>query len=210
MAPRLTSTSYCLLGLLHLRPWSAYDLTKYMQRSALAALWPRTEAAIYRESRRLADVGLATVTVEHTGDRSRTVYRITAAGRRALTSWLEEPGAGLRFECEAAVKAFFADAAGLESMRAQFAALVEGFDALTPRLDSMSAAWLTGDLRFPERIQFTAMSADLIARVQLAVREWAGEWLDRTEQWDGTAFDDAKRDEAQTVIADLRTRFADR
>jgi PadR family transcriptional regulator, regulatory protein AphA len=210
MVGRLTTTSYCLLGLLHLGPSSAYELTKYMQRSALASLWPRTEAAVYRETRRLADAGLAEVTVEHNGDRSRSVYRITAVGRRALRTWLDEPGTGLRFECEAAVKAFFADAADLDSMRAQLAALVEEFDDLSRRMEPVSAGWLAGELRFPNRIHYTAMSADLIARLQLVIQQWATDWLERTGRWDGTGIDDAKRTEAHEVITRLRATIADR
>lgn len=208
MAGRLTTTSYCLLGLLRLGPSSAYELTKYMQRSALSSLWPRTEAATYRETRRLADAGLADVTVEHTGDRSRSVYRITTTGTQALQTWLEEPGTGISFECEAAVKAFFADAADLDSMRAQLATLVAEFEELTQRMKPVSASWLEGALRFPDRVHYTAMSADLIARLHMTTHQWATDWLERTEAWDGTGLDDAKRAQAHEVITDLRATIA--
>ena len=39
---KLTPTSYAILGLLALRPWSAYELTKQVRRS-LHFCWPRAE-----------------------------------------------------------------------------------------------------------------------------------------------------------------------
>ena len=63
-------------------------------------------------------------------------------------------------------------------------------------------------LPFPERIHYTAMSADLISRLQIAVHQWAADWLDRTEQWDGTGVDDVKRAEAHEVITGLRATIA--
>lgn len=205
MAPRLTTTTYCLLGLLHQSPFSAYELTKHMQRSALAFLWPRTEAAIYREMHRLAEAGLADATTERDGNRERTVYRITPSGRAALQQWLAEPGDGLSFECEAAVKAFFGDATDVDTIRSQLSALVEQFEARAQQAAALGSGWLAGELRFPDRIHYTAMSADLIARVELVTHEWASDWLERTSSWRGTGLDAAKRAEALAVIERVGT-----
>jgi DNA-binding PadR family transcriptional regulator len=210
MAPRLTTTTYCLLGLLHLSPFSAYELTKHMQRSALSSLWPRTEAAIYRESHRLAEAGLADATTEREGNRDRTVYRITPAGRAALQTWLAEPGEGLSFECEAAVKAFFGDATNVDALRAQLTALAAQFEARADRAEAVGSAWLAGELRFPDRIHYTAMSADLITRLELATHQWATDWLERTRSWRGTTVDEPKRTEAREVIEGIGAAIARR
>ncbi|QDX81870.1 hypothetical protein B9N43_11775 [Denitratisoma sp. DHT3] len=101
---RLTPTSYTLLGLLARRPWSAYELNKYMQLSALRRIWPRAESRIYEEPKKLAALGLASLAEEYQGARKRSVYRITAAGRRALAAWFAEPGAELVYEYETLVK----------------------------------------------------------------------------------------------------------
>lgn len=209
MAARLDTTSCCLLGLLNLGPASAYELTKYMQRSALSYLWPRTEAAIYRDVRRLAEAGLADASDQRNGGRRRTVYQLTSAGRQALEAWLAEPGSGLRFECEAAVKAFFGDATTLPAVRTQLATLAAEVDALARRMESASAGWLTGELRYPERVHYTAMSADLISRLQLATGQWASAWLERLDTWDGTGHDDDKHAEAHDVINTIRATIAE-
>ena len=61
MAPaqRMSTTTYAVLGLLCIRPWSAYELTQQMSRS-LRFIWPRAESGIYREPQKLVRLGYAT------------------------------------------------------------------------------------------------------------------------------------------------------
>ena len=128
-----TTTSYAVLGLLAIRPWTTYELAKQVQRS-LRWFWPRAERKLYDEPKRLADDGLATATREHTGKRGRTVYTITEAGRAALRDWLGEPFAPPTTEFEGMVKVFFADAGS----RQQLLATIERIEAqATERLDEI-------------------------------------------------------------------------
>lgn len=206
MIPKLSTTSYAVLGLLATGPSSAYELTKHMRRSALAELWPRTETSLYKEPKILEAHGLATGTPDATGARTRTVYAITPAGRRALRAWLRTPGEGLVFECEAAVKAFFGDAGSLEDLQSQLRTLADTIANMEPPPAATLRQLRDGDIRFPERLHYTAMSADLIARLRLAVTSWAADWAERTEQWSTVHLDDATREEAVTVLDD---RIAD-
>lgn len=112
-----TTTSYALLGLLAIKPWTTYELAKQIQRS-LGWFWPRAERKLYDEPKHLVAAGLATATEQHIGKRPRTVYTITNTGRRALRSWLGKPPAPPALEFEAMVKVFFADAGTLEQLRA--------------------------------------------------------------------------------------------
>jgi DNA-binding PadR family transcriptional regulator len=111
----LTTTSYALLGLLNIRPWTTYELAKQVQRS-LGWFWPRAERKLYDEPKRLVERGLATATSETTGKRPRTVYAITADGRKALKRWLDEAPAAPTLEFEALVKVFFADGGSLAQL----------------------------------------------------------------------------------------------
>lgn len=106
--PRLTTTSYALLGLLALQPWTAYELTQQMQRS-LHYVWPKSESLLYTEPKKLVATGLATVSQQRRGDRTRARYRITAAGRRALRHWLDTEPATPLFEIETMLRVTFAD-----------------------------------------------------------------------------------------------------
>src|SRR3954463_9946196 len=103
---KLTVTSYAILGLLALRPWSAYELTKQVRRS-LHFCWPRAETRIYQEPKNLVEHGLVKDTTTVNGRRSRTEYAITAKGRKALRAWLGEPSAPLRLESEALLRVVF-------------------------------------------------------------------------------------------------------
>lgn len=106
-APRLTSTSYGVLGLLAVRPHSTYELAKSMDRS-VGRVWPRARSKLYEEPRKLVAHWYATARKESVGRRPRTVYTVTTAGRRALTTWLAEPGDGPALEFEGLVKLLFA------------------------------------------------------------------------------------------------------
>ena len=135
-APAPTTTSHALLGLLALRPWTTYELAKQVQRS-LGWFWPRTERKLYDEPKHLVAAGLATAREERTGRRPRTVYSITAAGRRALRRWLDEPAAPPSLEMEAMVKVFFADAGSLDQLRATLAAVEADATARLAALQAM-------------------------------------------------------------------------
>ena len=104
----LASISYALLALLGLRDWSTYELARQLPRS-VGLVWPRAEARLYGEARKLAGAGLAVTRSEPTGRRPRTVYAITRAGRDAVAAWLALPAAGPSLEFEAMVKVAFAD-----------------------------------------------------------------------------------------------------
>jgi DNA-binding PadR family transcriptional regulator len=59
----LTTTSFALLGLLSVRPWSAYELTGQMKRG-MRHTWPRTETRVYQEPKNLVAHGLANAASE--------------------------------------------------------------------------------------------------------------------------------------------------
>src|SRR5215469_8270629 len=104
----LTTTSYAVLGLLAIKPWSSYELTQQMDRS-LGRVWPRAVSKLYEEPKKLALHGLATAATERNGGRTRTIYSITDEGRQALRTWLADPAAGPVLESEQLLKVFFAD-----------------------------------------------------------------------------------------------------
>jgi DNA-binding PadR family transcriptional regulator len=103
-----TTTTYAVLGLLAIHPWSTYELTRQMQRS-LGRFWPRAESKLYEEPKKLVHLGYAEATTEMVGKRARTVYSITAEGRAALSRWVGEPGAGPLIEFEQLIKLSFAE-----------------------------------------------------------------------------------------------------
>jgi len=92
--PRLTTTSYIVLGLVEAcEPATPYDLKQAAQDSVFH-FWTIPHTQVYSESRRLAELGLLSERQEE-GGRRRRVYRLLAAGRTALGAWRAEPPVGL-------------------------------------------------------------------------------------------------------------------
>ncbi len=113
--PDLTTTSYAILGLLAIKPWSTYELAKQMQRD-LHFIWPRAESNLYTEPKKLVAHALASASAEPRGKRRRTVYSITPAGREALTAWLGTEASAPRWESESIVKLIFATHGSTEQL----------------------------------------------------------------------------------------------
>ncbi len=83
----LTPTSYAILGLLAIKPWTTYELATQVERT-VRRFWPRTRSKLYEEPKKLVAAGLAEAVKGAHGRRPRTVYTITPAGRQALAAWL--------------------------------------------------------------------------------------------------------------------------
>jgi DNA-binding PadR family transcriptional regulator len=92
--PRLTDTSYAVLGLLdRFEPATAYQLKQIAQVS-IFHFWSIPHTQLYTECSRLADAGLLDERREEDG-RRRRIYRLSPAGRRTLKKWLADPKADL-------------------------------------------------------------------------------------------------------------------
>lgn len=100
--------TYGLLGMLGVRSWTGYELTQQVRRS-LRFVWPSSEGHLYREQKRLVDLGWATVTLEPAGQRSRKRYAITDDGRAALEAWLATEPEEPHFQVEGILRTFFAN-----------------------------------------------------------------------------------------------------
>jgi PadR family transcriptional regulator, regulatory protein AphA len=181
----LTSTSYAILGLLSVRPWSAYDLSKQMKRWAL--IWPRAERAVYNEPKKLVDHGLATAKVVLNGKQQRTVYTITAAGRRALTKWLAQPSASPQFESEALLRALFAPNGSKEDLLAAIRSLQDYAHTLREAAREAGREYQAGNVPFPERLHIIALVVQFNVEYVALLERWAAWAEDEVSGWANTA-----------------------
>ncbi|HJR24768.1 MAG TPA: PadR family transcriptional regulator [Acidimicrobiales bacterium] len=168
----LTTTSYALLGLLGIRPWTTYELAQQMQRS-LKSFWPRAASRVYEEPKRLVALGLATAKREQVGRRARTVYAITAKGRRALTRWLAEPGTGLTMEFEALLKVLFAEQATREDVLGNIAAARSWAEQQNAENVAFARLYQDGDGPFPERLAAIELTGRFMTDLADMVASWA-------------------------------------
>ena len=177
-----TPTSHAILGLLALRPWTTYELAKQVQRS-LGWFWPRAERKLYDEPKRLVAAGLATATEQRTGKRPKTVYAITAAGRKALLRWLDDESAPPSLEMEAMVKVFFADAGTLEQLRATLASVASTAEARIATLRSMIDESMSPPYEFEGRWPINAISLRFALDDEATKARWARWALEQTSTW---------------------------
>jgi PadR family transcriptional regulator AphA len=145
--PKLTTTSYVILGHLALRDWSTYELAQQMKRST-RHFWPRAQSKIYEEPKKLVAHGLATATREYAGRRPRTIYAITAKGRRALRAWLDEPTQLPLVEFDAAVKVQFAEQGTKAQLLATLRSVREQAERTREEHVALAADLVTPETRF--------------------------------------------------------------
>ncbi len=182
MAPALTSTSYAILGLLAIKPWTTYELTQQMDR-ALGRFWPRAESKLYEEPKKLVAHRLARASFETEGKRPRTVYTITAKGRRALAEWVPTPGAGPVVEFEQLIKVFFAEHAAKEDLLTTLAGVREWSVERLAANAHVPQAYLDGQGPFPERLPWLLLVGQFMIDFHLMVEHWADWASEIVENW---------------------------
>src|SRR5215470_51473 len=169
--PPLTTTSYAVLGLLAIKPWSSYELTQQMDRS-LGRIWPRAVSKLYEEPKKLAAHGLARSATERNGRRIRTVYAITPEGRAALRDWLAEPGQGPALESEQPLKVFFADHGTTTDVLATLAAAEDWARARCQESLQIAEQYAQERGPFPERAAVLALTSRFLTDFYVLVADW--------------------------------------
>jgi PadR family transcriptional regulator, regulatory protein AphA len=214
--PRLPSTSQrTLLGLLSLRSWTAYELTLQMQR-AVRWVWPRSEASIYHDLKRLVP-DHAVAHEETVGERSRTRYEVSDAGRDEVRRWLREAEPERpRVQVEAVLRVFLADLAGPDDLRRTLDAtrrqITEQLEEILPVLEDYAAGG--GD--FPGRVHLNGLFMHYCAGFFDHLLTWCDDVEAELDTWPDTAnvgMNERTRSMIQDAIAVHRRaidRFGDR
>src|SRR5918996_5208883 len=162
----LTDTSYAVLGLLdQWGPATPYQLKQVAQVS-IFHFWSIPHTQIYTESARLAAAGLLDERREETG-RRRRIYRLTAAGRKALEAWRGDAGSfePLEFRDAGLIKLFFgADAATLAASQ------LAGHERKLREFEQLHAARGSGPEAMPEGMRL-ALEVGIACEREL-VRFW--------------------------------------
>lgn len=178
-------TTHALLGLLALRPWTAYDLTNQMRR-ALRYAWPRTEANLYSEIKRLVPRGLARASEEEAGNRVRTRYEITDAGRAAVEDWLRTEPSPVHVQFESLLRVFLADLGTreqlLDTLEATRRQLLDGIE------DSVGivAEYAGHEPPFPERAHLNGLFIAFMGEFHRTVLEWCETAQKEVSTWPAT------------------------
>ena len=181
-SPTLTSTSYAILGLLAVKPWTTHELVQQVDRS-LRRIWPRTRASSTRSRRSWSPTASPGAEDASVGRRPRTRYTITAQGRRALAEWVREPGAGPSLEFEQLVKIHFADSDTKAAVLANLHATLAWVREENEENLATARAYLEQRGEFPERAALNQLTGQFLAAYYVCVAEWA-EWaIGVVEEW---------------------------
>jgi PadR family transcriptional regulator, regulatory protein AphA len=185
----LTTTSFAILGLLAIQPWSTYELAQLMRRS-LHFVWPRAESNLYAEPKRLVDAGLVAAEVVWNGDRKRTVYSITPEGRAALRDWLGDEPPSQRLESEPALRVLYGNHGSKEDLLAAIGRIAADADESIRHFCDLGEEYARGDGPFPERIHVNALLLTLMVEQARAAAGWARWAAEQVHEWADTTTPD--------------------
>jgi DNA-binding PadR family transcriptional regulator len=173
---KLTTSSYAILGLLAIRPWTTYELTQHMDPSrSVGRLWPRSRSKLYEEPKKLVGHGFAHASTDAVGRRSRTLYTITPAGRRALGEWLATPSEPPALESAHLLKLFYAEHGSKQAVLDTLADLGAWAEQDMARHAAVCRSYLAGLGPFPERAAVIILGGRFLADFADMVGRWA-EW----------------------------------
>ena len=200
--------TFGLLGMLAVRSWTGYELTQQVRRS-LRFIWRFSEGHLYREQKRLVELGWATVEREPAGQRTRNRYTITDTGRAALAQWLATEPEEPHFQIDGVLRTFFGDqgsqqhlvsamqttASAARSMLGELLGFVDEY------LEEGGPLWMLehgmggpdrdriefhGRPMFPERLHVVALTVDITTQLLETIDRFFTEAADEVTTWAST------------------------
>jgi PadR family transcriptional regulator AphA len=173
----LNATGKVILGMLAARPRSGYEIKQLVDNTA-RFFWAASYGQIYPELKRLEKDGLISGSDSANGKRQRTVYKLTAAGKRAAREWINRQPEVFETRDEGLLELFFAGS--IEPARTPEIA----------RERAARAAASAGVLRAIEeqveeegRHEGPDHSPDagslMVLRYGIEMNEWVAEWFER-------------------------------
>jgi PadR family transcriptional regulator AphA len=180
---KLTTTSYAVLAQVAVRPWSAYDLAQQRVRY-FRYTWPAAESAIYREVKRLAEMGLIVGTKEYTGRRARTVYAIGDTGTETLREWLGTPVSPFSMDFEAMLRVFVAPLGTKEELVGTLEQVLADARDMLEFASNVKQEFIDGINVTQDQVYIRAIAVDFFTSHVLTVAEWAERSLDEVIGWD--------------------------
>jgi PadR family transcriptional regulator, regulatory protein AphA len=166
----LRPISYAVMSLVGANGASGPELLE-MATGAAPLFWAGGGTHVLREARRLADDGYLKARTEPAKTRPKTIYEMTAKGRRAFRKWLAAPSSYPRIQHEAAIRLFSADMGDV-------AGVVESLRALRtelPQLEALCDMYEERAQEIPHRTKTTVLELSLARRLIQAHRDWIDE-----------------------------------
>jgi PadR family transcriptional regulator AphA len=185
MPPRPTTTSFALLGLLGIKPWTAYEIVAQIKRG-VHFFWPRSEAHLYAELKRLVERGHATAELEEGRRRQRTRYTITPKGRAVLSEWLGTEPAAPVVDAEGFLRMFLGDQGTADDLRESLEDTarharefhVKGMALIEELLDTGGP--------FPQRLHLIEPMVTFLDDFYRLLVKWCEQTISEIDEWPDT------------------------
>jgi len=181
----MTTSSYAVLALLDLQPWTGYELTRQAQRS-LRYAWPKSERLLYSEPKKLVDLGHASVRKDDRGNRTCNVYTITTQGSEALSEWTSTRAQPPRFEIEALLRLLFADHGSRKDVLGALDDLEGDIGEHHEAIVELMGSYLHGGHPFPDRTHLSVLFATFQIEMFKSIERWIDFARDEIDQWPTT------------------------
>lgn len=157
---RINTTHFAILGLLRLKPMSAYELVKFSKES-IGLFWNESYGHIHKSIKQLQLEGSVSVVEEAETGRRKIVYGITEQGCDQLDSWLALPPEEPVMRNELLMKLFVSDERHIPQLiifleeeliaNEQLITMLAGIKASVPTGESKQAQLWLLTLDFGER-----------------------------------------------------------
>jgi DNA-binding PadR family transcriptional regulator len=185
MVSKPTATSFALLGLLGIQPWTAYELVGQAKRS-LHFVWPRSEAHLYAELKRLVERGHANAELIDGRRRQRTRYTITLLGRAALEDWFATEPAPPMVEIEGVLRLLLGDQTTADDLRAALKATARQAREQMAEGKLLVQEQVTSGGPFPKRLHLAEPVAAFYGGFLRHLIAWCDETVAEIETWSDT------------------------
>jgi DNA-binding PadR family transcriptional regulator len=176
----LSATGKVILGMLAARPRSGYEIKQLVDNSA-RFFWAASYGQIYPELKRLEKEGLITGSDSAQGGRRRTVYTLTAAGKRTAREWIDQPPETYELRDEGLLELFFAgsiDPARAPEIARERAAKAAASAAELRSLEEQIEQ--KGKHEGPDHQPDAGSMA--VLRYGIEMNEWAAAWFERAAE----------------------------
>src|SRR3954469_25835830 len=173
----LSATGKVILGMLAARPRSGYEIKQLVDSSA-RFFWAASYGQIYPELKRLDDAGLIAGADASQGARQRTVFKLTAKGRRAAKEWIAREPQVFELRDEGLLELFFAGS--IEPARTAEIARERAAKAAATAAELRA---LEDDMERKHEAEGPDYSPDAgslaVLRYGIELNEWTAEWFAR-------------------------------
>lgn len=136
---RINTSHFAILGLLRIKPMSAYELVKFSKES-IGLFWNESYGHIHKSFKQLELEGYVSVVEEAETGRRKIVYGITQEGCNQLDSWLTQPPMEPVMRNELLMKLFVSDERNVPQLVAFLKEEIEASERLTAMLAGIKAS----------------------------------------------------------------------